>query len=89
MHEIKAFEVAVENCKQAEIVVDDVFREAISRVKSGGNISEGELLSFQSKITKSNLYGCEFLGAIVGKTDFSGSNLDATKLENWRPSKWQ
>ena len=53
----------------------------------GSNLMQADLT--QSKITKSNLYGCEFLGAIVGKTDFSGSNLDATKLENWRPSKWQ
>lgn len=40
-------------------------------------------------LSKSNLYGCEFLGAIVSKTNFSYSNLDGTKLENWRPSKWQ
>ena len=43
----------------------------------------------KANISKSNLYGCEFLGAIVGKTDFSRSNLNGTKLENWRPSKWQ
>jgi uncharacterized protein YjbI with pentapeptide repeats len=43
----------------------------------------------EASIRHSNLYGCEFLGTIVGKTDFSRSNLDGSKLENWRPSKWQ
>ena len=42
-----------------------------------------------SKIRKSNCYGVEFLAATTGKTDFSGSYMVASKLEHWRPSKWQ
>jgi uncharacterized protein YjbI with pentapeptide repeats len=43
----------------------------------------------QANLSRSNFYGCEFMGAMVAKTDFSRSNLDGTKLENWRPAKWQ
>ncbi len=43
----------------------------------------------QANLSLSNFYGCEFMGATVAKTDFSRSNLDGTKLEDWRPAKWQ
>lgn len=43
----------------------------------------------QANVKKSNLYGCEFLGTIISKTDLSRSNLDGSKLEHWRPAKWQ
>ncbi len=43
----------------------------------------------KADLSHANLYGCEFLGAHVNNTDFSRSNMNGTKLENWRPSKWQ
>lgn len=42
-----------------------------------------------TNLSHSNLYGCEFLGSKVHHTDFSKSILDASKLQDWRPSKWQ
>ena len=35
----------------------------------------------------SNFYAVEFMNATVGGTDFSGANLDLTKLEDWSPPK--
>ena len=59
---------------------------------SNCNLLEANLMKARltaAKIKQSNCYGVEFLAATVGKTDFSGSILDATKLEDWRPGKWQ
>ncbi len=43
----------------------------------------------QANLSQSNFYGCEFMGVSVAKTNFGRSNLHATKLADWRPSKWQ
>jgi len=59
---------------------------------SNCNLLEANLMKARltsAKVIKSNCYGVEFLAATVGKTDFTGSILNATKLENWRPAKWQ
>jgi uncharacterized protein YjbI with pentapeptide repeats len=59
---------------------------------SNCNLFEANLMKARltsAKIKKSNCYGAEFLATTVGKTDFSGSILDGTKLEDWRPDKWQ
>ncbi len=51
------------------------------------NFMQADLV--KADLSHANLYGCEFLGAHVHNTDFSRSNMNGTKLENWRPSKWQ
>jgi len=43
----------------------------------------------EANMSQSNFYGAEFLGAYVHHTDFSGANMDASKLADWRPNKWQ
>lgn len=56
------------------------------------NLMEANLMQAQlqhSSITRSNCYSAEFMSATTGQTDFSKSNMDATKLEDWRPAKWQ
>lgn len=59
---------------------------------SNCNLMEANLMKARltsARINKSNCYGAEFLAATIGKTDFSGSIMDGTKLEHWRPAKWQ
>ncbi|WP_396586389.1 DUF2169 domain-containing protein [Bermanella sp. R86510] len=51
------------------------------------NFMQADLV--EADLSRGNFYGCEFLGVYVHKTDFSRSILDGTKLEEWRPSKWQ
>ncbi|WP_419811099.1 DUF2169 family type VI secretion system accessory protein [Bacterioplanoides sp.] len=58
---------------------------------SNCNLMEANLMQSdlqQASIRNSNCYATEFMAAVVGKTDFSGSNMDASKLEDWRPSSW-
>jgi uncharacterized protein YjbI with pentapeptide repeats len=38
-------------------------------------------------LSYSNLYSVDFMNATVGGTDFTGANLDMTRLEDWRPSR--
>lgn len=64
----------------------------VSANLSNCNLMEASLMQAnlqRASIRRSNCYGVEFMGAIVSHTDFSGSNMDASKLQDWRPSKWQ
>ncbi|EAT13259.1 DUF2169 domain-containing protein [Bermanella marisrubri] len=64
---------------------------------NGANLSNTNLMASNfmqadlsnANLSRSNFYGCEFLSARVHHTDFSRSILDSTKLEDWRPNKWQ
>jgi len=59
---------------------------------SNCNLMEASLMQAdlqRADMRNSNCYGVEFMGAVAGNTDFSGSNMDGSKLEDWRPSKWQ
>jgi len=57
---------------------------------SSVNIMEGSLMKARltnADLRYSNFYAVEFMNATVGGTDFTGANLDMTKLENWSPPK--
>jgi len=57
---------------------------------SSVNLMEGSLMKARltnTNLRNSNLYAVEFMDATVGGSDFAGSNLDLTKLEDWRPSR--
>lgn len=52
------------------------------------NMMEGSLLKARitlADFSNSNLYAVEFMNATVGETNFSGANLDMSKLEHWTP----
>lgn len=57
---------------------------------SSVNLMEGSLMKARltnADLRYSNFYAVEFMNATVGGTDFSGANLDLTKLEDWRPDR--
>jgi len=57
---------------------------------SSVNLMEGSLMKARltnADLRNSNFYAVEFMNATVGGTDFSGANLDLTKLEDWSPPK--
>ena len=57
---------------------------------SNASFYEGSMLKARltsATLQGSNLYAVEFMGATVGGTDFSGANLDMSKLRDWRPEK--
>ena len=57
---------------------------------SNASFYEGSMLKARltsANLSDSNLYSVEFMGATVGGTDFSGANLDMSKLRDWRPEK--
>lgn len=52
------------------------------------NMMEGSLMKARltaADFSHSNLYAVEFINATVGSTNFSGANLDMSKLEDWNP----
>lgn len=57
---------------------------------SSVNLMEGSLLKARltnADLSYSNLYAVELMNATVGGTNFNGTNLDLTKLEDWRPDR--
>lgn len=53
------------------------------------NLMEGSLAKARisgASLTRANLYAVDFLRAVTGETDFTGSNLDMTLLQDWQPS---
>ena len=54
------------------------------------NLMEGSLMKARltnADVSYSNFYSVEFMNATIGGTDFTGANLDLTKLEDWRPDR--
>jgi uncharacterized protein YjbI with pentapeptide repeats len=52
------------------------------------NLMEGSLMKARltsADFADSNLYAVEFMDATVGGTNFSGANLDMSKLQDWHP----
>jgi len=57
---------------------------------SSVNLMEGLLMKARltnADLSYSNFYSVEFFGATIGDTDFTGANLDLTKLEDWGPGQ--
>ncbi len=72
--------------KRALFMKTDLGRADFSSV----NFMEGSLMNARltsANMSNSNFYGVEFMNATVGETDFTGANLDLSKLQDWRPSK--
>lgn len=72
--------------KRAMLIKTDLGGADFSSV----NLMEGSLMKARltsADLRYSNFYGVEFMNAIVGGTDFTGANLDLTKLEDWRPDR--
>lgn len=52
------------------------------------NLMEGSLAKaylVNASLVKANLYAVDFLRSTITNTDFRGSNLERTLIENWRP----
>lgn len=71
--------------KRALMVKADLFEADLMSM----NLMEGSLMKARltnANLSYANLYSVEFMGAIVGGTDFLNANLDMTIMEDWRPS---
>ncbi len=72
--------------KRAMLMKTDLSNADFSSV----NLMEGSMLKarlINSDLRYSNFYAVEFLNATIGGTDFTGANLDLTKLQDWRPDR--
>lgn len=70
--------------KKAQFVRSDLGSATMTSM----NLMEGTLMKARltlADFSDSNLYAVEFMNATVGETNFSGANLDMSKLENWNP----
>jgi len=70
--------------KKAQFVKSDLRGAKMTSM----NLMEGTLMKARitsADFSDSNLYAVEFLNATLGGTNFSGANLDMSKLEHWTP----
>ena len=70
--------------KKAQFVKSDLGSARMTSM----NLMEGTLMKARltlADFSDSNLYAVEFMNATVGETNFSGANLDMSKLEDWNP----
>lgn len=74
-------------CNGYQVNLRKANMEGASMVKSSlveGILSKSKLIN--TDLSGANLYCVDFMRAVVEGTKFTGTNLDATILEKWRPS---